>query len=358
MSIDELELRSRLAETALLAGPPRFTTAGLAAHVRRIRRRRLARAGIATFGVAAVAAAIAVPLTVGATAGLPGREAMPAPAAKLPGEHLPPSRESVPPRTPTQLSYTVTVDGQQQADGRRTGTIPLFTISPGKKLIMSVKVTVPGRQPVTALWLGIINGVVAAGHANFRPVLEASREPLRPGAHRFVLRWTVPSGIKPGTTRQLAAAWQMSRSAGVAGTEVADFAVPLPAASRTAVERRIRASVMHGLANCNGTKPESILAVRTTFRSVMAIPEVGQGDNITEPASRAVYLVVMKGDFTSFTGPGKPPSGACSRTPPATRYVEAVFDAATFVELEEGFLGNRPFPVPLQTLGRVLRVPA
>ncbi len=41
---------------------------------------------------------------------------------------------------------------------------------------------------------------------------------------------------------------------------------------------------------------------------------------------------------------------------PAGHYVLVVFDAATFVTLEEG-LGNRPFvPVPLQTLGPVLNL--
>ncbi len=40
MSIDERELRSRLAESAALAGPPCFTAEDLAARVRRIRRGR------------------------------------------------------------------------------------------------------------------------------------------------------------------------------------------------------------------------------------------------------------------------------------------------------------------------------
>jgi hypothetical protein len=67
MSIDERELRSRLAETAALAGPPRFTTEDVAARVRRVRRRRRRRAGIIAVSVAAVASAVAIPLTRGGT---------------------------------------------------------------------------------------------------------------------------------------------------------------------------------------------------------------------------------------------------------------------------------------------------
>jgi len=40
------------------------------------------------------------------------------------------------------------------------------------------------------------------------PVLAAStRVPLRPGAQRFVLHWTVPAGLALGTSRQLSAEW-------------------------------------------------------------------------------------------------------------------------------------------------------
>jgi len=95
MSIDERELRSRLAETAALAGPPRLTTDGLAAQVRRIRRGRRQRAGIITaVSAAAVASAVAVPLTLGGTS----QPVISRPAAAPPG-----------------LSYTVTVNGQTRA---------------------------------------------------------------------------------------------------------------------------------------------------------------------------------------------------------------------------------------------------
>jgi hypothetical protein len=40
---------------------------------------------------------------------------------------------------------------------------------------------------------------------------------------------------------------------------------------------------------------------------------------------------------------------------PTGHYFSAIFDAATFVTLEAG-VGNRPPPVPLQTLGPVLNL--
>ena len=330
MSIDERELRSRLAETAALAGPPRFTTEDLAARVRRIRRRRRGRAGIiAAVAAAAVASAVAIPLTRGATS----QPVISAPAPPPPG-----------------LSYTVTANGQTRAVSVM-GAVPLFTITPGERLTVTVGVTVPGPQAMTALWLGITNGVLS-GHANMKPILAAStRAPLRPGAHRFVLHWTVPAGLRPGTSRQLSVdfTWP-GPEPGENEREIADFAVPLPsgAASPAAVAGRLRTMALHAVASCDGARPAWILAARTTFSKAMAI--VGGGNDVADNAGDAVYLVLMKGDFTFYNGGPVRCADA-----PTGRYFSAVVDAATFVTLEAG-LGNRPPPVPLQTLGPVLNL--
>jgi hypothetical protein len=70
------------------------------------------------------------------------------------------------------------VNGQRRAVSA-TGTVPLFTVTPGEGLTMTVEVTVPGPRAMTALWLGITNGVLS-GHATMKPVLAAStRGPLR-----------------------------------------------------------------------------------------------------------------------------------------------------------------------------------
>jgi hypothetical protein len=239
MSIDERELRSRLAETAALAGPPRFSTEDLAARVRRVRRRRRRRARIiAAVSVAAVASAVVIPLTRGGTS-QPGISVIPITRG---GTSQP--RIAVPPPPAPGLSYTVTVNGQTRAVSP-AGMPPLFTITPGEGLTMTVEVTVPGPQAMTGLWMGITNNILAprpGGPADMTPVLAAStRVPLRPGAHRFVLHWTVPAGLRPGTSRQLSAEWAWSGpEPGEAEGEIADFAVQLPsaAASPAAVARR------------------------------------------------------------------------------------------------------------------------
>ncbi len=335
MSIDERELRSRLAESAALAGPPRFTAEDLAARVRRIRRRRRSRAGIiAAVSVAAVGSAVAIPLTRGGTS----QPVMSAPGPPPPG-----------------LSYTVTANGQTRAVSA-TGAVPLFTITPGERLTVTAEVTVPGPQAMTGLWLGITSGMLAprpGGPADMNPILAAStRVPLRPGAHRFVLHWTVPAGLSPGTSRQLSVEWAWpGPEPGEAEQFVADFAVPLPqgALRPAAVVRRLRTMAVRAVAICDGARPAWILAVRTTFSKAIAM--VGGGDDIADNATDAVYLVLMKGDFTLYNG-GPVPS--CAHAP-AGHYFSAIFDAATFVTLEAG-LGDRPPPVPLQTLGPVLNL--
>src|SRR5215470_129295 len=193
MSIDERELRSRLAETAALAGPPRFTTEDLAARVRQIRRRRRNRARIiAAVSVASVASAVAIPLVLRGPS---------QPVISWPGP------------SPPGLSYMVTVHGQTRAVPA-TGRAQLFTVTPGERLTMTVEVTVPEPRAMTALWLGITNGMLSprpGGPADMRPILAAStRMPLRPGAHRFVLHWTVPAGLRHGTSRQLSVEWAWS----------------------------------------------------------------------------------------------------------------------------------------------------
>jgi hypothetical protein len=331
MSIDERELRSRLEQAAAQAGPPRFSAGDLTARVRRIRRRRRRRTGIiAAVSAAAAALAVAIPLTLGGTnqsvIGGPG------------------------PRPP-ELSYAVTANGQTRAIPAG-GAEPLFTISPGEQLTMTVEVTVPRPQAMTALWLGITNGVLSS-HANMTPILAAStRAPLRPGAHRFMLHWTVPAWLKPGASRQLSVESDWPRPVPEeVEQEIAEFAVPLPSSVRSlaTVARRLRAMVLHAVASCDGAGPDWILAVRTTFGKAMTA--VGGGNDLADNAADAVYLVLMKGDFI-FNDGGSAPS--CANAPTG-HYLSAVVDAATLVTLEEG-LGNRPPPVPLRSLGRVLNL--
>jgi hypothetical protein len=331
MPIDEQELRSRLAETAALAGPPRFTAEDLAANVRRARRRRRRRTGIiAAAAVAVVASAVAIPLTRGGT----GQPVISEPAPPPPG-----------------LSYTVTAGGQTRSVSATGGPL-LFTVKPGQLLTVTLEVRVPGPEPMTALWLGITNGVLN-GHANMEPVLAAStRAPLQPGAHRFVLHWAVPAGLRPGSSRQLSVQWAWpGPEPGNAEREVAVFAVPLPsrATSPAAVAGRLRTIARQAVAICGGAGPAWIRAVRTTFGQATAM--VGGGDEVADNANAAVYLVLMKGDFILANGGAVP---SCARAPTG-RYFSAIVDAVTFTTLE-AVLGNRPPSAALQTLGPVLNL--
>jgi hypothetical protein len=314
----EQELRSRLAETAALAAPPQFSGDDLAARARRIRRRRRQVGAGALVSMAAVALAIAIPLArVGA------------------GEQL---IHDSPPQSPPGPSYAVTVNGQTRAVPTAGGRRPLFTVSPGRRLTISVRAVVPEPRPIAALWLGITNGILS-GHANMTPILAAStRKPLRPGPHQFVLHWTVPAGMRPGDTRQLSVelTWPRPKPA-MQERVVVLFAVPVSgrAASAQAVTHRLRVLAEHSAAICDGARSASMLAVRTTFGKATAV--LGQGQGIADKAADPVYLLLMRGGFTLYNGGSAP---FCSQT--AGRYFVAIVDAATFLTHIRLIAGRSP----------------
>ena len=183
MTIDDQELRDRLEQAAAQASAPRFTAGDLG---RRIRRHRV-RVITAVSGAAVAAAAIAVTV----------------PAALSGADQ--PSIDN-PSRVPPGPSYTVTVNGQTEAH-----RLPRYVITPGENLAIILDVTVPAHVTMTALWLGITNGELSPGPdgpSNMSPILVARPHArLLPGVHRFRLRWVVPGGLRPGSSRQLSAEW-------------------------------------------------------------------------------------------------------------------------------------------------------
>jgi hypothetical protein len=107
----------------------------------------------------------------------------------------------------------MTVNGQtREFPGQ--GTQPVYVITPGENLSITVDVAVPARATVTALWLGITDGIFAPrpqGPADMSPILAAStKSPLGPGTHRFSMHWTAPTTLRPGDSRQLSAEWSWS----------------------------------------------------------------------------------------------------------------------------------------------------
>jgi hypothetical protein len=322
MPIDERELRSRLEETAARAEAPRFTAEDLAARVRRIRRTRRNRALIgAAVLVPAVAAAVAIPLLSGGS-----------------GE---PAVISSPAVAPPGPSYRVTVNGQASVPGPAGARE--YYVTANEKLTITVDVTVPAHPPITALLIGISDGVL--GPPMSQVLASSTRAPLRPGVHRFVLHWTAPAGLGPANVRVLEAQWRWSGvSQGYAGQAIAEFVAPPGPAFSAAAVGRLRASMLRAAASCGDPRPTSIVAVRTTLGTATA--EMGGGETGSNSAE-AVYLVVMEGDFTGQHATMPPCVGA-----PPGHYFMTMFDASTFMMIAERLTGQPP-PVPLQNLGPV-----
>jgi hypothetical protein len=130
-----------------------------------------------------------------------------------------------------QLSFTETVNGQSQmfppGGVPAAGTVPRFVIRPGEDLMINVDVTVPAHATVEALWLGIANGTYGGGRdgpTGVNPILAArTGQPLGPGVRRFRLHWVAPTGLRPGTSRQLVAEWAVRN--GEATRAIAELAV-------------------------------------------------------------------------------------------------------------------------------------
>lgn len=184
MVLAEDELRQHLAEVASHASAPRFTPDDL---IRQIRRRRAKVLGLVSAPLLAVAAiAVAVPVVLS--------------GSSTPGKFIPA-------KIPHPLSFTVAVNGQSQVPPEN-GSPPRFTVTPGESLRINVEATVPAHLRVTALWLGISAGVIGTP-GNLQPILAHITTPLGPGSHMFQLRWTVPSGMRSGTLRYVAAGWKI-----------------------------------------------------------------------------------------------------------------------------------------------------
>jgi hypothetical protein len=202
MSLDEQELRQRLEAVAAQVSAPRLTVEGLVRRIRRRRARIIAAASGSLLAVAAIAVAVPVALSGMST----------------------PSPKGRPATIPFRLSYTVEVNGHGPSKAPRPSIHPpqcgqspadacpappfkpSFTVTAGEDLRINVDVTVPAHARVTALWLGVSSGVIGTP-SDLHPILAHTRKPLGPGSYRFSLRWTVPTGLRPGASRLLAADW-------------------------------------------------------------------------------------------------------------------------------------------------------
>jgi hypothetical protein len=183
MVLDEDELSQHLAEVASHASPPRFTPEDLISQIRRRRARILGLVSGPLLAVAAVAVAVPVALS----------------GSTLPMKH-PPTK------FPPPLAFMVAINGQSRVSPG-DGSPPGFTVAPGEGLRINVEADVPADLRVTTLRLGISEGTLSTS-GNLHPILAHISTPLGPGSHVFRLRWAVPSGLRPGTLRYVAAGWE------------------------------------------------------------------------------------------------------------------------------------------------------
>lgn len=209
MVFDEQELRQRLEATADRVSAPRFTVEGLADRIRRRRAKIVGLASVSLLAVAAVAVAVPVALSGPST----------------------PQTASSPPKVVRPLSVTVAVNGQSRARPKNAPP-PSFTVTPGEHLRIRIGVTVPAHVKVTPLWLGVTNGVFSSpGPDGQRPtglrqVLAHTRKPLPSGLHIFRLTWTVPAGLRRGTTLWLVAEWTSIQEQASVGQGIAELVTP------------------------------------------------------------------------------------------------------------------------------------
>ena len=205
MVLDEQELRQHLTAAADHVSAPRFTIDGLISRIRRHRAKTLGLVSGSLLTVAAIAVAVPVALS---------------------GPNTPPTAN--PPRPLFRLSLTVAVNGQSRVFPKN-GPPPSFTVTQGEHLRIRIGVTVPAHAKVTTLWLGISRGVFTSPGrdgqrpASMRPVLAHTRKPLTPGLHTFRLTWTMPAGLRRGTTLWLVAGWTTRQEDASVGKGVAEL---------------------------------------------------------------------------------------------------------------------------------------
>jgi hypothetical protein len=183
MNLTEQDLRQHLETAAGQASPPRFAVGDLTGRIRGRRRRIIGVASACLVAVGALAVALPVGLSVGASPGVP-----------------PPSVSAV--------QFIVSVNGQRPSSGH--ALTRGFAVSPGERLNIGVRATIPSRARISGLWLGISTGTIGAGRTGpigFRPILAHLRKHLEPGRHTFWLTWIVPHHLGDATALWLAGAW-------------------------------------------------------------------------------------------------------------------------------------------------------
>jgi hypothetical protein len=129
-----------------------------------------------------------------------------------------------------------------------------YYVTPGEKLTITVDVTAPGRTRITALSIGISDGLL--GPPTGQVLASTTRLPSHPGTKRFVLHWTAPAGLGPDNIRLLAAYWAYSGSgSGTVDQAIAEFVAPPGPAFSAAAAGRLRALALQEARSCDDQGP-------------------------------------------------------------------------------------------------------
>jgi len=165
-------------------GRLRQTLAGVAGRVRR----RPMRAAALSVGVAGVAAALVIPLSLSSGTGTLSATETGAPTSAL----------LVPLKSVPAPWSALTLDGRPPKDASGKAGEPWFDVSAGETVTFAVTVTVPAHAEMTKLFLGITVNGTETGTGPHGPVgmatVLATASHLTAGPHRFTVHWTVPTG--------------------------------------------------------------------------------------------------------------------------------------------------------------------
>lgn len=330
---DDPELRQRLKATANRVRAPSFTVAPL---VGRIRRRRGKIIGVASGSLLAVAAiAVAVPVALSS----PSPVSMLAPSAPAVAE--------------LRLSFTVAVNGQARVRPKNAPP-PVFTLTPGEHVSISVGVIAQAHATVTNLWLGIAGGGIGSPGPGgqrppgLQPVLAHIRGPLTPGRHTFRLTWTMPSHLPRGASLSLIAAWQQPNAS--IGAPIAEL-VPPPGSVMSAAQacRQVTGRSIPGVSFSGVERVRLVLTRYDKDEPVESTRDVGTGI----PPRTLVWVIEVHAQAIHWQLPYPLPH----HHPPARPDTDftVVMNARTAVMSDFGESDH--WPLPLSKLGTVVSLP-
>jgi len=252
-----------------------------------------------------------------------------------------------------RLSFTVAVNGQSRARPKNAPP-PVFTLTPGKHLSISVGVIVQAHATVTNLWLGIAKGGIGSPGPDgqrppgLQPVLAHARGPLTPGQHTFRLTWTMPPHLSRGTSLSLVAAWQQPDAR--IGAPIAEL-VPPPGSVMSAAQacRQVMGRSIPGVSFSGVERVRLVLSKYDKDEPVESTRDVGTAI----PPRTLVWVIEVHAKAIHWQLPSPLPNHHTPARPDTDFSV--VMNARTAIMSDFG--ENNHWPLPLSKLGTVVSLP-